>query len=807
MADGEVPIAAAGGLDDSCHTLGTDAMRIFQAIETVYSGDGVLVFADMGSALLSAELAVQMLDEQKQPHVIISDAPFVEGAVCAAVQARINAPLTAVLNELQLSLLPKQEHLGTTSGKTNHSDTAPAEYTIPADGLPTENQPVQCLHVTVHNTHGIHARPAAKIAALAGAYPYLTVTMQKKDSPSPAVSAVSLNAIALLNIKKDDIITFFIAGNNSEAFCAELTALAADHFGDEEPETGNSTVAAPSPAAGHAPAQKDSTKQLSGLTGSEGIAIGTAVRLKKTKLTVPDTAADSPDAEWEAFLTARNSLQQEIDSLAQTFSAKAAQTLSTKTDNSAADIFHAHSMILQDPVLTEAVKSELHTNKTTAAQAWLHAIQPLKQAYTESPSPYMQERAGDIEELEQSLLAKLLHTGTALSIDREGIIIAEDLSPRQTASLDTSLIQGICTARGSPTSHTAILARSLGIPAVMGMGESLLSIEEGTNLILDAEKGILHITPEQEAYTRYAAAIEAKKQSEESLQQYKHEAARMQNGKTVIVAANTGTAQTAKAAVENGADGIGLLRTEFLFLNRSKPPTEDEQYRAYCETAEIMQGKPVIIRSLDAGGDKELPYLALPKDENPFLGCRAVRISLAQPEFFRAQLRAVIRTAQEYPIKLLIPMISSMQELAAVKEQVNTAYAELEKRTGQVQKRMPLGMMIEVPAAALQAEDFAKKVDFFSIGTNDLTQYTLAAERGNSRVAALYSPFHPAVLALIQKVIAAAHRENIPVGVCGEFASDFEGAALLCGYGIDLLSVNPPAIPRLKAFIRTLPVH
>lgn len=793
MADGQARIAAAGGLAD--RTIGTDPQLILQAIESVYSEEGVLIFADMGSALLSAAFAIEMLDEAKRAHVVISDAPFIEGAVCAAVQARIHSPLPVILQELRTALLPKQEQLGT-------AEPEAIEHAAAADSAPEpapQAVPTRVLTFRVHNTYGIHARPAAKIAALAGAYPHLTITAQKQGSGKPPVSARSLNALALLGIQQHETIEFHIAGEPSEICCAALTDLAQHNFGDD------ATAEAPSrqhieatadvqPAAHSIP--ESPAASLPGLIGAFGIAQGPARIVQREKLTAPHTVSVSAAAEWANFCTACDTVKRDLKATA--------YEVQTGGNPQEAAIFEAHRLMLEDPVLINRVKTAIFEGGYSAARAWETCMAEIKESYRTSGNSYTQERTADIDELEQSLLAVLLHADTACAIQAEGILIASDLTPHQAAQLNPDYIKGICTAKGSPTSHTAIIARALGIPALMGIGSALLSIPEGTPLILDAQKGILLIQPDAKLAAAYTALQQQQEKDVRAADVCKYEAAVTQRGRHIPVYANAGSLREAEAALHSGADGIGLLRTEFLFLDRDAEPSEDEQYAAYCSIGEALGGKPVIIRTLDAGGDKAIPYLHLAQESNPFLGYRAIRILLGNPEFFRTQLRAVIRAAQQYPIKLMFPMISSLEELHAAQKELHTAYAELTSRHIDVAKTVPIGMMIEVPSAALQAADFAKEVDFFSIGTNDLTQYTLAAERGNSRVAHLYSALHPAVLTLIKSTIDAAKCAHIPVDVCGELAAEPEGARILCGLGADALSASPLFIPRLKAYIRTL---
>jgi phosphoenolpyruvate-protein phosphotransferase len=383
-------------------------------------------------------------------------------------------------------------------------------------------------------------------------------------------------------------------------------------------------------------------------------------------------------------------------------------------------------------------------------------------------------------------------------------VVAADLTPADTASLDRELALGVGTAAGSPTSHSAILARSLGIPAAVGLGEAVLSVPEGTPLLLDGDAGIVYVEPAEELAAEYERRAAAREQAARIARAAAAEPAVTKDGRRIEVVANIGSPDDVPAAIENGAEGVGLLRTEFLFLERDSMPSEDEQYAVYKRVAERLEGRSLILRTLDVGADKPLPYLPLEPEANPFLGVRGIRLALAQPELLETQLRAVLRTAAEYPLKVMFPMVATLEEFRQAKTVLADVRAALEQAGAPTPAELEVGVMIEVPAAALAAEQFAPEIDFFSLGTNDLVQYTMAAERGNPSVAGLADGLHPSVLRLIRIVADAAKEHGSWAGVCGELASDPVAVPVLVGLGIAELSANAPAIPAVKQAVRSV---
>lgn len=394
-----------------------------------------------------------------------------------------------------------------------------------------------------------------------------------------------------------------------------------------------------------------------------------------------------------------------------------------------------------------------------------------------------------------------------VSLNQPSILVARDLTPSDTVLLDKSRLLGFCTAEGGPTSHTAILAKALGIPAVVGAGEAVLSIANGDRLILDAHHGVVVIAPDEETLRRFERAQHAERDRAAQERAHAAEPAATRDGRQVEVVANVGSLDDARHAVALGAEGIGLLRTEFLYLDRQTAPDEEEQYRAYKAIFDVMGTRPVVIRTLDVGGDKELPYIDLGQEENPFLGWRAIRMCLDTPEFFKTQLRAILRAAVGHDIRIMFPMIATVKEVQQARALLEEAREELRQKGLPLGERIQVGIMVEIPSAALMADALAKVVDFFSIGTNDLTQYTLAVERTNKRVAHLSNALDPAVLRLIARVIEEGHKAGLWVGMCGELAGDARAIPLLLGLGLDEFSMAPALIPHAKALIRACDVE
>lgn len=536
-------------------------------------------------------------------------------------------------------------------------------------------------------------------------------------------------------------------------------------------------------------------QRLRGLPASPGVAIGPAWWYRRGELRVARRAGVSPEVERARLRQAREESAAELEAL-----------IAARRDRLSPEelaIFEAQRLMLDDPDLLARVEAAIGSGSLAEA-AWEEAIAAVAAQLRTLPDPYFQARAADVEDVGRRVLRRLLGVSEALELpDQPAVVLAEDLTPSDTAALDPDRVLALATVGGGPTSHAAILARRLGIPAVVGVGAALGGVAEGTALVVDGDTGELIVSPSVEE----RAGAEARRQiwlaERMAAGLAAAEPAVTRDGHRVEVAANVGSLEDARAAVRLGAEGVGLLRTEFLYLDRATAPDEEEQLAAYRPLLEALEGRPVVVRTLDAGGDKPLPYLPLEPQPNPFLGVRAIRLARRHPELLRVQLRAILRTG--YPaVRVMFPMVATVEEIRWLRELFEGVRRELEAVGAELPRDLQAGMMVEIPSAAVLADRFASWVDFFSIGTNDLAQYALAADRTNPAVAELADAFHPAVLRLIRMVVEAGHAAGRWVGVCGELAGEPLAAPLLVGLGVDELSMAPVAIPAVKAAIRRL---
>ncbi|EMR04886.1 Phosphoenolpyruvate-protein phosphotransferase [Bhargavaea cecembensis DSE10] len=539
-------------------------------------------------------------------------------------------------------------------------------------------------------------------------------------------------------------------------------------------------------------------QRIKGIAASGGIAIAKAFRLEHPdlqteKVTVSDAEAESARLD-RAIAASREELQ--------TIRKHASEQLS----ESEADIFSAHLLVLDDPELIGPVKDMIRSEQVNAEHALNETADGFVALFESMDNEYMKERAADVRDVTKRILAHLL--GVTLQspamIREQTVIIAEDLTPSDTVQLNPEYIQGFVTDIGGRTSHSAILARTLEIPAVVGSRSAMAQVENGATVIVDGTAGEVIVSPSHATLEAYEEKRRLYAEEREQLTQLVHEQTRSKDGHQVELAGNIGSPADVAKVLENGGEGIGLFRTEFLYMGRDQFPTEDEQFEAYKSVLEQMGGRPTIVRTLDIGGDKELPYLNLPEEANPFLGIRAIRLCLAEEDMFRVQLRALLRASVHGHLKIMFPMIATLDEFRRAKAVFLDEKEKLEQSGVPVSDKIELGMMVEIPSAALMADQFAKEVDFFSIGTNDLIQYTMAADRMNEQLSYLYQPFSPAVLRLIKMVIDAAHREGKHAGMCGEMAGDEAAIPVLLGMGLDEFSMSASSILKARAKIAGL---
>jgi multiphosphoryl transfer protein len=755
-------IEVAAGLDET--TLGTDAVSISAAIERADGPGGVVVLMDLGSALLSAELALDLLnDPTARDRVTLSPAPIVEGLVVAAVAAAGGASRAEVAAEARDALMGKAAHL--------------AE---PTTGVVAEPRPEEVVGVfTVENPHGLHARPAARLVSEVRTLD-ASVQLRNLTTGTGPVPAASLSRVATLAALCGHEVEVRASGPQAQEAVEHLLTLATRRFDEADHDAVEVRPSAP-------------TDRRSGpLPASPGIAIGPVRRLSAAPAEpgAPEQVAVEPAADWRRIVEAVATARREIE--------RARAVTARDVGAAQASIFDAHLSLLADAEMLADVKARLATGLGAAA-AWSGCLAEVEAQWAGLPDPYLRERAADVRAVGEQVLRAL--TGqTARRMTDAGVLVADDLTPAETAGLDLDLVTGVVLAQGSPTSHAAILARARDIPVVVAAGRAVLDLAEGTTVVVDGSTGELHVAPSADVVEQYRER--AREAAERNARQLAlaEQPAISRDGTTFNVAANLGSVADARAALVGGADGAGLVRTEFVFLDRVAAPSVDEQQAVYAAIAEAMGGRRVTLRTLDVGGDKPLSYLPMPVEANPFLGQRGIRLSLEHRDLLRHQLAAMCETARRFPISIMFPMLTTPGELIEARQVLTEAAGPSGLPDG-----LRVGTMIEVPAAALKIEAFLPYVDFVSIGTNDLTQYAMAAERGNGAVAALSDPLDPGVLRLIDHVCKAA-RGRIDVAVCGEAASDELAVPVLAGLGVHELSVSPAAVPRVKAAVRQLEV-
>ncbi|WP_219835745.1 phosphoenolpyruvate--protein phosphotransferase [Paenibacillus sp. R14(2021)] len=530
------------------------------------------------------------------------------------------------------------------------------------------------------------------------------------------------------------------------------------------------------------------TKQLQGIAASPGIAIARAFVLNAEAYVPERVTIAKPELEVERFRGALKQAQAEIEQIRDTAEAKLGAEK--------AAIFEGHLLILEDPDLIESVEAQI-TDEAVNAEYALHGVaNTFVEALQQLDDETLRARAADVRDVSGRVINALrgVQGGDLSQLAEACVIVATDLTPSDTAQLNLDVVRGFVTEIGSRTSHSAIMARSLDVPAIVGAGTGVRSIPAGTMVVMDAIEGVLLIDPSPEELAAYEAKKQAYDKRRAELRQWAKRPSVSADGHRVEIAANIGKLEDVQKALDNGAEAVGLFRTEFLYMGRSELPTEEEQFQSYKYVLEKMAGRPVVIRTLDIGGDKELPYMNLPKESNPFLGQRAIRLCLEQQDVFRTQLRALLRASRYGNLKIMFPMIAVLEELTEAKSILAEERAKLAAAGVEMADTIEVGMMIEIPSAAVSADLFAKEADFFSIGTNDLIQYTMAADRMNETVSYLYQPYHPSILRLIRLVIDAARAEGKWVGVCGEMAGDLTAVPLLLGLGLHEFSMSAGSI-------------
>lgn len=806
MCPENVPVVSAGGMDDPEDPLGTDAMRILDAIQSVMSPDGVVVFWDLGAAKLNAETAVDFLEDEDRERVHLCDAPLVEGVLAATLQSAAGSTAERVIEEAQAAYTPPApaeatQHEPAGSG---HSDRAVvASYTIP-------------------NPMGLHARPAARFVNEMNKYSS-DVRLRNATTGRGYANAKSINRVVTLEIRRGQEMELSADGPDAEQVHEAVRRLLADGFGEmvgagadagadadaQSRGEGQAEAARAPDAAARARGQSETGPQapsthqereaprvVEGVSIAAGFAEGPA-HFVTSELTEPERAAVAdPEGEIARFDRTLDSAREELAEIA-------AQTRD-RTDDWEAQIFEAQQLHLNDPEIAERVREVITAENVNAEWAWYRIVSEMVSSYRSLEDEIMRARGDDLADVGTRVLTLLRAEQETMRPDEPYVLVTERLRPSDIPILDLDRVLGICTVSGSRTSHAGILASSLPVPVVFDLGGGLTCIEDGTHVLLDAVSGSLNTAPTEDETASFRAERSRWEKRREQAEQVKHVPAETRDGVRVRVAANAFDVGRLSAIADSGAEEVGLFRTEFLYMNRPQAPSLDEQEALYRRAVETLDGRPLVLRTMDIGGDKPVPYLKQEPETNPNLGWRGIRYGVAHTDILRVQIEAALRASAHGPIRVMFPMVSTVEEVDTALEIVASVQDDLSATQVSYDPNLELGIMVEVPAASEIADKLAARVDFFSIGTNDLTQYVMAADRGNHHVQHLVDPFHPAVIRAVARTIRAGHDAGIWVGMCGEMAGDPLATPLLLGLGLDEFSMDPSRVPEFKLDIGRL---
>ena len=775
----DLALRCSGGVGENREELGTDAVDIQEAIASVYSDDGVLVLMDMGSAILSAETAKEFLSPEQQSNVRLTSAPLVEGGIAAAIQAQIGSSLEEVTNAALQSLLPKRDQI---------QDVAPA----PQPAAPEPPAPSgETLDVTILNTHGLHLRPAANLIKSLARFP-AEILIENRTAHRGPVPVRGLVDVTRLQIRQGDSVRFSISASDPRPIVDAINLLVESRFGESPEEQPQ-----------EAPPSAPTTEKIFAV--SRGIAIGRPLFRDTVEFTIPKEKVETgADAKREI-----SHLKTAIEHAATEFDNRISRLRDTLRRQELA-VFDAQRMILSDETIFDEVQDQIEAQHMNAAAAWHSVLLHYATSQENVEDPYLRARAADFREVDRIVLSQLIDQKKTAplpeqAIESPTIVICEELTPALAEQFHRAAVAGVIQLGGGTTSHGAILARAFGLPAIGGARESLVRLRAAKFLAINGSTGTLWIDPTSELLDQLKDWRQRELSEQETARRQSHERSISKDGVVVQVGANAGSANDIASARRNGAEFVGLFRSEFLFHDLDHEPDSEEQFAAFREAlAPSEDSIPITVRLLDVGGDKPLAFLPQAKEANPFLGIRGIRLLLAHPRFFRAHLEAILRLAQVFTIRLMIPMVTELSEVLATKSLLTEIAGDLVKARVPHQWPIPVGAMIETPAAAVLIDQLLTHLDFVSIGTNDLTQYVLCAERGNASLSALSDPLHPAVVAVCKGIIYAAARHEVKASMCGEAASDPDAIPIWVGLGLRELSVVPAAIPGTKNLIRKL---
>jgi phosphocarrier protein FPr len=772
MIQDVAPVVVAAGTSDEENPIGTDPIKILHAIREAQQGDGVIVLMDFGSALISAETAFDLLSEIEQHNVFLSPAPFVEGALAATVQASLGVGVTTILEEVAAINRTKAKRLGV-------EDVGLYAATRNTD-IPPPRDRSEEISLIVPNQLGLHARPAARVAGTLGGYIADVWLIRGSDS----ANARSLNQMTMLTVQRGESIQFRAVGADAKDALSALLALASENFGDADK-----------------PDFRLQGKSLSGggIAAAPGSALGPIVWYHPEFPKVERKIVADAEREMVRLAEAIAMARIELSELEH-------RTSGNVDSAEEAEFFALHSMLLDDPYITCSAHDFITKAKYNAESAWAETIEKTMERYRTLQNEYVRGRAADVLDVGSRVLRALTEEEFhGPQLDEPAILVATDLGPSDMVNLDKDKVLGIVTQEGDATSHVAVFARALKIPAVAGVKKLIKPLKDGDIIGLNGSTGEIWISPD----SRQRKALEKlRSQWDAHLRDVRSKAvepAVTRDGNSVRVEVNVKSADNIADAIQAGADGIGILRTEYLYLNRDSAPSEEEQYTAYSTAAALLDGEPLVISTADLGGENVLPYLDKTSTErNTCFDKRGVRFSLAHRTLFLLQIKALLRTAAEYPIKILLPMVSQLTELREVYGVINEARAMLKKDSIPCAANVEVGVVIEVPSSVFLADQLAREADFFVLGGDDLARYVLVYDTKNSVLGTEYTELHPAILRIVRDIIRLAHEADIPVSVGGDITSNLLAVFVLVGLGIDSLAVSAASLEQTKDLIRTI---
>jgi phosphocarrier protein FPr len=768
MVGEDVKIICAAGTGEGGAELGTDATRILEAITVADNPAGTVVLMDLGSAILSTEMALELAGPELRERVSLSAAPFVEGAVTAAVSAAAGQAREAILREADRALTPKAQQLEApvdAAPKTGMAKCA----TQPVEA-PQHPEAVAIADAVIRDPHGLHARPAGRIAALAGRF-RAEITIANSDNGKGPANAKSLVGLMSLAASKGHRLHIAATGFGATEAASALRELIEGLTGD----------------ASLIPIVAGAQASEKPIPVSPGVAIGPLFVFERQAPAIPAETIADPQTEIARLEAALTGAINDVE----------AQHASATE----ADIAAMQATLLRDPSLLATARRLILEDRLNAAAAFNRAVEDAAMVYRALEDPYLRAREADLADVSRAVIGKLLGSSPPTLPEGQPIILlVDEMVPSEVLGLNPNLVLGVIERRGGPTSHAAILLRSLGIPAIAGSGPFVPSTGART-VAFDGGAGEIVWDPTEEEtkpFERRRKAWLARRRNTSLVDGR----VRTLDGTAIEIWANVASLAEARAAREANAFGIGLLRTEIMFLDRETAPSEEEQSAKLKEIFDVFAHRPIVVRTLDAGGDKPIPYMNMPREANPYLGLRGLRLSLREGAIFETQLRAILRAGAGHDVRIMLPMVTEPSEVEAAGASLARAHAALERKMIASAWPVPLGVMIEVPAAAITAKQLSRVSQFFSIGTNDLTQYALAAERGNPSLGRFADAAHPAVLALVEAATRAATEADIPISVCGEAAGDEVTALLLTGLGVRKLSMAAPAISLIAGRLR-----